>query len=655
MSLSRTFLKITIALVMVLSPIITFGQNVNAATTNANVSTGWVSDGDYWYYYNKGKKQVGWVLDQNKWYYLDGKGRMLADTWLDYNGGWYLLLPSGEMAVDYWFLWKGEWYFMKADGLMATSWVDTGNYRYYLRADGRLVYADWLSYKGKWYYLTDSGRMASGWVSVQGSKYYLNPKGDMATGWLLDGGYWYYLHSSGKMATTEWVDYNGGKYYLQKDGKMAVGWLAIKNNWYYFNPGGAMATGWFSENDVWYYLTENGTMATGWKTIGGVRYYFMNSGVWDPGRFEGVNTTKSMKFTSTGISYAGNAQFTPVGMRLVNLSTGAEYGNDSTHAADFTCQVDLSYLPSGTYALRVYDGRYSHDPVNKLELINQIVRAKIGNKLVTISYPNNTVQVTISDFAYKYDVFINVGHGGVDSGATNAFTTERTLNLIVSQYEKARYEQHGLRVLLSRETTDSYGLMMGDKKWKNLTQSAYAVGYYGSVSKIVYSNHHNSSSSSSSMGWEILVPASLTKSELAPEVRVASILRSIYPLTENHTRFYTRHYDTNVNYSKENGQVYGFRNYYAINRVPLELFNVKAPIYEGCYLSSLSDYNWYYTNGNWKKVSEAKIKAYVESIGVPYQPNGVLKKSKSSTVEEPITEPNVDSNEKLDSYLQMKE
>lgn len=107
---------------------------------------------------------------------------------------------------------------------------------------------------------------------------------------------------------------------------------------------------------------------------------------------------------------------------------------------------------------------------------------------------------------------IDVGHGGVDSGSTNSYIYEKTLNLTQSLYEKKRYEEHGLKVLLTR-TNDSYGLQMGDKSLSALRRKAFAVGYYGVVSKIVYSNHHNSISDSNYSGYELILTNQGSKSD----------------------------------------------------------------------------------------------------------------------------------------------
>ena len=112
--------------------------------------------------------------------------------------------------------------------------------------------------------------------------------------------------------------------------------------------------------------------------------------------------------------------------------------------------------------------------------------------------------------------------------------------------------------------------------------------------------------------------AGFSKSELALEKKIYDNIASIYSVNEEHMRFYTRNYDTDELMDKVNGEVYSFRDYYAIIRIPNELFNKKIVVYEGCYLSNRNDFNWYWQKGNWKKISEAKIKEYVNYLGVTY-------------------------------------
>ena len=129
---------------------------------------------------------------------------------------------------------------------------------------------------------------------------------------------------------------------------------------------------------------------------------------------------------------------------------------------------------------------------------------------------------------------IDVGHGGVDSGSTNSYIYEKTLNLTQSLYEKKRYEEHGLKVLLTR-TNDSYGLQMGDKSLSALRRKAFAVGYYGVVSKIVYSNHHNSISDPNYSGYELILTNQGSKSDYIVEYSIANEWSKTYLLLDSHT------------------------------------------------------------------------------------------------------------------------
>jgi hypothetical protein len=160
---------------------------------------------------------------------------------------------------------------------------------------------------------------------------------------------------------------------------------------------------------------------------------------------------------------------------------------------------------------------------------------------------------------------------------------------------------------------------MGDSSLEMIDRKGFAVGYYGSVSKIVYSNHHNSSSNSSSRGWEILVPAGASYDDLAVEHTIASQLESVYASTVNpYYRFYTKDFETATPTNKANGEVYSFEDYYAVLRIPNKNFNVTNVLFEGAYINNSSDMRYYWDNGNWKSLSEIKIKAFVESIGVEY-------------------------------------
>ena len=333
------------------------------------------------------------------------------------------------------------------------------------------------------------------------------------------------------------------------------------------------------------------------------------------------NEIKSMKFTNDGIYVDGYIKDNNGTFKVILCDDKEKctiYGMTKMGDYNFFGNIKLTGLNNGTYTVYV-ESNNKEKAINKQEMQHRIVRAKVGDKLVSFSYDNNNnIKLKIEDFAYQYDIVIDPGHGGSDPGALNQYIDEKNINLIQSKYEKQRYEEHGLKVLLLREDL-TYGTVMGDSSWPAVRRKAYAIGYYGAVSRFSYSNHHNSSDDKSLMGWEIIVPANSDISYLSHIYQIRDAWSNLYPTTENHVRLYTRNYNTSVIFTKENEEKYSFTDYYAVIRLPQELYNVNHVLFEGAYLSNLSDYDWYYNKGNWKKLSEEKIKAYVTALGIDYK------------------------------------
>lgn len=330
------------------------------------------------------------------------------------------------------------------------------------------------------------------------------------------------------------------------------------------------------------------------------------------------NTITSMHFTNNGINlngYVKNCNLDYVIKLCIN--NNCTDINIEKNKNNYSSNIDLRNVVNGKYDVFLSTSDDNSKIYDELSIEEKIQRAKIGDKLVTVIYNNdNTISLNVEDFKYEYDVLIDAGHGGIDPGAHNSFINEKNLNLTQSLYEKKRYEEHGLKVLMTR-TNDSYGLQMGDESLSNLRRRAFAIGYYGVVSKIVYSNHHNSISDPNYSGYELILTNQGNKNNYSVEYSIANEWGKIYKLLDNHTRIYGRNYNTDVILSKENGQVYSIKNYYAVQRIPYELFNIYTVTYEGCYLSNNKDYEWYFQN--WKKLSEIKIKKYVESLGIKYK------------------------------------
>jgi N-acetylmuramoyl-L-alanine amidase len=342
-----------------------------------------------------------------------------------------------------------------------------------------------------------------------------------------------------------------------------------------------------------------------------VRYSYVNNS----------NSIISNSFTENALFLKGS--YSNYGFQnrimLKNKTTGEEFVYDvSNNGGYYQMFLDVNTLSNGDYDFYLINN--SLEPIcANLTDFNKLVRAHVGNKLVTMNYDKNLLSMSVEDFSYQYDIVIDPGHGGSDFGAVNGNYYEKSINLEQSLYEKARFEAHGLKVLLLRESDYDYGVVMGKENWDMIDRKAYAVGYYGSVSRIVYSNHHNSSGNSSSAGWEILVPSYASYDDLALEHKIADIWSQMYiDVTDPYYRFYTKDFSNGSCNNKMNGEVYSFDDYYSVIRVPHKMFNVSNVLYEGAYINNSSDMYWYYNLGNWKMLSEVKIKAYVESLGIEY-------------------------------------
>jgi len=308
---------------------------------------------------------------------------------------------------------------------------------------------------------------------------------------------------------------------------------------------------------------------------------------------------------------------------LRNKDTSLEYIYDMADIKNnyYGGMIDLLRLVNGEYDIYIV-GNKEERVLNKLSGLSRLLRTKIdgklGSKLVTVTYDSNDYMgIVIEDFKYEYDIVIDPGHGGSDVGASNGIKYEKDINLEQSMYEKCRYESMGFRVYMTRYD-DTYGTMMGADSIDELQRRAFTVGYYGAVSRVTYSNHHNASINKERYGFEMLVSNSLTKKDLVVERNLYSRFKEYYGINDDLIRLYSRDYNTDKVFDKLNGEVYDYMDYYAMIRIPKELYNVNTTIYEPIYMSNSNDFSWYYTNKKWIDVTEIKIMEYVNYLGGTY-------------------------------------
>ena len=249
-----------------------------------------------WYYYKNYVKQTGWINDGQSWYYMNSDGTQYKG-WLLLDNSYYYLLPKTGQMMTGWQTIDNVTYFFNPDGDMASGWTVIDNY---------------------WYYFNGNGQMMTGWLQLDGRYYYLHTDGRMVTGWQSDGTH---------------------KYYMDKtSGKMAVGWKQIDGAWYYFNPSGHMVTGWVKDNGKYYYMnpSDGKMISNGSYAINNINYTFDNSGVClneasaiDGGSAGSVYSPPSGNSGNSGITgnQVTNGTSSPGGMSAGNTGTGAPGGS----------------------------------------------------------------------------------------------------------------------------------------------------------------------------------------------------------------------------------------------------------------------------------------------------------------------------------------
>lgn len=332
------------------------------------------------------------------------------------------------------------------------------------------------------------------------------------------------------------------------------------------------------------------------------------------------NTVTKNKWIDNGIYYEGYVKnkSDSYTIKLKNNENGLEYLYEMNLVKNnyYDGEIDLTKVPNGTYSVYVISDK-EEKLLNKLNVLSKLLRSKVGNKLATFLYDNDIVSIVIEDFKYEYDILIDPGHGGSDAGASNGIVYEKDINLEQSMYEKCRYESMGYKVYMTRYD-DSYGTMMGTNKLDDLQRRALTVGYFGTVSRVTYSNHHNASFNRNDNGFEILVSNELDEDDLVLEKSLYNKYKNYYGIEDDLLRLYSRDYNTGNSYNKLYGRVYSYMDYYAVIRIPNELFNVKTVIYEPIYMSNTKDFDWYYINKRWIEITEIKIEEYINYLGGKY-------------------------------------
>ena len=304
----------------------------------------------------------------------------------------------------------------------------------------------WKYENSKWYYYKSDGSKATGWINPNNYWYYLYSNGQMATDWIQVGGKWYYMSSSGEMQRG-WIKLNEIWYYLQGDGSMVTGFNRINGKTYFFDVSGAMRTGWFKISGQWYYFNSDGAMLTGWIKPNRDWYYLHNNGI---------------------------------------MATGWLAKDGEWYYLYSSGEMATGWLNSGG---KYY---YLYPSSGKMAVSTVIEGWNIGPDGVRGEKVTNTNSKLI---------VVDPGHNfGGDDGAYathNGITySERDLNMQASLKLKAKLEEKGYRVVLTRTESDreSLGVTQSLTNRVKLANDLNA-DFFVSI-------HHNSAGSESANGVE---------------------------------------------------------------------------------------------------------------------------------------------------------
>lgn len=191
---------------------------------------------------------TGWVEEGNQWYYYDRYEDAVTNQWVK--------SPS-----------SGIYYYHDDDGAMVTSsWVDEGDYLYYVNSFGARCTNEWRymygydddSYEESWYWFGSNGRMAVKKTTLNGKVYYFTPDGKMLTGWV-DG------FDPNSLANIDGEVSDDKVIYCDHNGER------VSSRWMYlFAPHDEDL-----ENQEWYYFSASGKIYRNTKkVINGKSYIF---------------------------------------------------------------------------------------------------------------------------------------------------------------------------------------------------------------------------------------------------------------------------------------------------------------------------------------------------------------------------------------------
>ena len=281
----------------------TFNEN-GELTTGTTEKSGWIQEGNKWYYYDNNQKVTGYYTVENTKYYFDANG-VMQTGWFKIDGVDYYAASSGAITAQWIKSTDTVKYYVDENGKMLTGTQTIGDQEYYFDAQGRLL-TGWITENGKTSYYQENGKIHKGWLELDGKKYYFDQEGKMVTGtvnidgkdytfnekgelyvsvkveakWKQSGNKWWYQYEDGTYPKNEFITIDNKLYRFDQYGYMQTGWFKINKEYYYAPSSGSIQEQWVKSGNNWYYVDADGKMVTGDYAINGEVNRFDANGIW---------------------------------------------------------------------------------------------------------------------------------------------------------------------------------------------------------------------------------------------------------------------------------------------------------------------------------------------------------------------------------------
>lgn len=180
--------------------------------------------------------------------------------------------------------------------------------------------------------------------------------------------------------------------------------------------------------------------------------------------------------------------------------------------------INLESIPEGKYYVFLRSKNKDEDnDVYKYYTLNNRTKYKetiyytfsnVGNKIIISTDEDyNTIMINVEKNKDKdiYDVVIDPGHGGMDSGANRNGYKEAEFTMQIASNLKEKLEAYGVKVKLTREENQ----LTLNQKLPDYGINGRATICYEVKAKYLFSIHMNSNASSSVNGLEVYTPANI--------------------------------------------------------------------------------------------------------------------------------------------------